>query len=200
MTKNPRKLLDSALTLLELMAAYVTSGSGGTITSADTYIPFWATYNGIRKALHLEVITPMDDPGNTNFTDRSALPSTLPHVTNVTSPTTNGTYTASQVITLTTTFNKAVYVFGTPKLVLETGTTDREASYTAGSGSPTLTYTYVVQAGDTSADLDAKSINMNNGNINEDVNYIGFGASIVVPNGSGVTGALRTNKALVVAG
>src|SRR5690606_36661235 len=39
----------------------------------------------------------------------------------------------------------------------ETGTTYRAAAYTAGSGTPTLVFDYVVQAGDVSDDLDYAS-------------------------------------------
>jgi hypothetical protein len=40
---------------------------------------------------------------------------------------------------------------------LETGSTDQVVSYSSGSGSDTLTFTYTVQSGDTSSDLDYAS-------------------------------------------
>src|SRR5690606_23298992 len=46
---------------------------------------------------------------------------------------------------------------GSPSLLLETGDTDRDAMYAAGSGTNTLTFNYTVQAGDMSADLDYQS-------------------------------------------
>ena len=46
---------------------------------------------------------------------------------------------------------------GTPSLLLETGLLDRSAVYVSGSGSNTLVFKYIVQAGDTSADLDFQS-------------------------------------------
>ncbi|MDI9855895.1 DUF4347 domain-containing protein [Comamonas sp. 17RB] len=46
---------------------------------------------------------------------------------------------------------------GSPTLLLETGLVDRNAVYVSGSGSNTLVFKYVVQAGDTSADLNFQS-------------------------------------------
>ncbi|MBD9375096.1 M10 family metallopeptidase C-terminal domain-containing protein [Rhizobium sp. ARZ01] len=69
----------------------------------------------------------------------------------------DGTYKIGDVITVTVTFSEAVFVTGTPTILLETGITDRLASYAGGSGSKTLTFSYMVQAGDRSADLDFAS-------------------------------------------
>ncbi|MDH1701761.1 DUF4347 domain-containing protein [Comamonas terrigena] len=46
---------------------------------------------------------------------------------------------------------------GIPSLLLETGLVDREAVYVSGSGSNTLVFKYIVQAGDISADLNFQS-------------------------------------------
>ncbi|RYG75332.1 hypothetical protein EON77_11325, partial [bacterium] len=58
---------------------------------------------------------------------------------------------------ITVTFDQIVTVGGTPTLLLETGATDRTASYLAGSGTNTLTFRYTVQSGDTSSDLNFAS-------------------------------------------
>ena len=61
-------------------------------------------------------------------------------------------------------------VTGTPQLTLETGDTDRDVDYASGSGSTTLTFTYTVQSGDTSSDLDYKattSLGLNSGTIKD---------------------------------
>ena len=42
---------------------------------------------------------------------------------------------------------------GIPRILLETGTTDEYASYSSGSGSNVIEFSYTVQAGDVSADL-----------------------------------------------
>ncbi len=83
-----------------------------------------------------------------------------PLVTNVSASTPDGGYKVGDVITVTITFDQSVIVDttgGTPTLLLETGPTDRNASYVSGSGSNTLTFSYTVQAGDLSADLDYQS-------------------------------------------
>ncbi|MCM5680003.1 DUF4347 domain-containing protein [Schlegelella sp. S2-27] len=83
-----------------------------------------------------------------------------PEVTNVQVTNPDGGYKVGDTVTVTVTFDQAVNVDttgGTPTLLLETGTTDRLASYVSGSGSDTLTFSYTVQAGDLSADLDYQS-------------------------------------------
>ncbi len=84
-----------------------------------------------------------DTAGNWNTastsTDNSVTyDSTVPTVTGVTSNTANGTYRVGTVIDVRVTFSVAVNVTGTPRLRLETGTTDRNATYASGSGSNTL--------------------------------------------------------------
>lgn len=69
----------------------------------------------------------------------------------------DGTYWLGQTVDITVKFSLAVAVTGTPTLLLETGTTDREAIYVSGSGTDTLTFRYTVQAGDTAADLNFAS-------------------------------------------
>ncbi|MEH6565831.1 MAG: Ig-like domain-containing protein [Halopseudomonas sp.] len=72
----------------------------------------------------------------------------------------DGTYKVGDTLTLTVTFDQAVIVDtggGNPELLLETGSTDRAATYVSGSGSSTLTFNYTVQAGDLTADLNYQS-------------------------------------------
>ncbi|MFC3197128.1 MBG domain-containing protein [Parapedobacter deserti] len=104
------------------------SGSGGTQTATDTIT---ITVNAIN-----------------------------PKITGAQAVTPDGLYKIADVIILTVSFDQAVIVDvinGSPTLVLETGSIDREATYVSGSGSNTLTFTYTVQAGDLSADLDYES-------------------------------------------
>ncbi|PIT79768.1 S-layer family protein [Limnohabitans sp. JirII-31] len=61
-----------------------------------------------------------------------------------------GTYTTGDTITITLTTDEAVYVDttnGTPQCQLRIGDTTQYATYTGGSGSKQLTFTYVVEAG-----------------------------------------------------
>ncbi|MBU3055927.1 DUF4347 domain-containing protein [Pseudomonas indica] len=83
-----------------------------------------------------------------------------PAVTSVNVANLDGGYKVGDVIQVTVTFDQAVTVDtsgGVPTLLLETGSVDRLATYVSGSGSNTLTFTYTVQAGDLSADLDYQS-------------------------------------------
>jgi methionine-rich copper-binding protein CopC len=122
---------------------------------------------------------------------------TAPTVNNVTSSTANGTYGVGEVITVTISFSEAVTVTGTPTLTLETGTTDRAASYASGSGSNTLSFTYTVQAGDSTGDLDytaTTSLALADGTI-RDVSSNPAVLTLATP---GATNSLGANKAIVI--
>ncbi|WP_347358004.1 Calx-beta domain-containing protein [Bdellovibrio sp.] len=81
-------------------------------------------------------------------------------VLSVTSSLANGAYKAGQVVPISVQFTEAVTVAGgTPELLIETGSTDRIATYISGSGTGTLLFHYTVLAGDNSADLDYESVN-----------------------------------------
>ncbi len=121
----------------------------------------------------------------------------LVEVTNVTSSASNGTYGVGDSVSIQVTFADDVTVTGTPELTLETGTTDQVATYLSGSGSDTLTFTYAVQAGDSSADLDYQSItalDLNGGTI---IDGASNNASVVLPT-PGAAGSLGANKAIVI--
>ena len=102
------------------------------------------------------------------FTDTTA-----PTISGVSSSTADGSYKEGDSITINVAFTEAVTVDttnGTPTLELETGTTDRTATYASGSGTKTLAFTYTVQSGDTSSDLDFKStsaLSLNSGTIKD---------------------------------
>jgi len=93
-------------------------------------------------------------------------------VTAVTATTADGSYGVGATIAITITFDAAVYVTGTPQLQLETGTTDQFATYTSGSDGTALTFNYVVQAGDTSLDLEylaTTALKLNGGTIKDNL-------------------------------
>nr|WP_285961086.1 Ig-like domain-containing protein [Pseudomonas tohonis] len=122
-----------------------------------------------------------------------------PTVTSVSSSTANGTYKIGDVITVTVQFDGAVNVTGTPTLTLETGATDRVLNYVSGSGTDTLSFSYTVQAGDSSADLDYAStsaLSLNGGTIKDGANQ----NAILTLAAPGAAGSLGANKALVVDG
>jgi hypothetical protein len=120
-----------------------------------------------------------------------------PSVTNVTASTTNGSYNAGDVISIQVTFDQTVTVLGTPRLTLETGSTDQVVNYTSGSGTNTLTFEYTIQAGDTSSDLTyvaTDSLVLNSGTIKNSTNSV---AVLTLPSPTGA-GSLGANKAIVV--
>ncbi|MDD4983735.1 MAG: Ig-like domain-containing protein [Candidatus ainarchaeum sp.] len=122
---------------------------------------------------------------------------TAPTVSNVTSTKDNGTYKAGTDLNITVTFTQAVTVTGTPILTLNTGDINRNAQYLTGSGTTTLTFTYTVQAGDTSLDLDyngTDALDLNSGTIT-DAALNNATLTLATP---GAAGSLGANKALVI--
>jgi hypothetical protein len=112
----------------------------------------------------------------------------------------NGSYGSGSVITILVPFSEPVFVSttgGIPTLQLETGTFDRLASYTGGSGTDTLSFSYIVQTGDSSADLDQLSSNalqLNGGTIRDAAGY----NAILTLAAPGAPGSLAANAALVI--
>ncbi|MDB2329084.1 gliding motility-associated C-terminal domain-containing protein [Flavobacteriaceae bacterium] len=90
---------------------------------------------------------------------------TAPTVTTVRTSSALGTYTDddndpanSDTISIQVNFSEVIYVSGSiPTLEMETGSTDRLASYSSGSGSNTLTFIYTVQDGDFTSPLNYTS-------------------------------------------
>ncbi|PLP95591.1 hypothetical protein CYD26_03025 [Pseudomonas sp. FFUP_PS_473] len=84
-----------------------------------------------------------------------------PKVTGVVAtPSSDGANKVGDTIDIVVNFDNAVVVdqtSGSPTLLLDTGVIDRQAVYVGGSGSNQLTFRYIVQAGDVSADLDYAS-------------------------------------------
>ena len=70
----------------------------------------------------------------------------------------------NKVVTITAHFSSVVNVTGTPELQLN----DSEvASYAGGTGSNVLTFSYIVQSGDNTADLQVQSLLLNGGTIQD---------------------------------
>ena len=119
---------------------------------------------------------------------------TAPTVTSVSSSTPNGSYNSGDEISIQITFSENVTVTNTPQLVLETGDTNRTINYVSGSGTNQLTFTYTVQAGDTSADLDYVGTNSLTGTIKDAALNV---ATLTLPS-PGATNSLGANKAIVI--
>ncbi|MEG4230356.1 FG-GAP-like repeat-containing protein, partial [Microcoleus sp. N9_B2] len=137
--------------------------------------------------------------GNPGDNNAGILLNTTPKVTAVTATTADGSYGISSTIAITVTFDAAVNVTGTPRLQLETGTTDQFAHYASGSGTTALTFNYVVQAGDTSGDLEylaTTALTLNGGTIKETVGTA-FDAFLTLPTTASVS-SLGGSKAIVI--
>ncbi len=122
---------------------------------------------------------------------------TAPTVSSVSSSTANGSYKAGDAVAVTVNFSESVTVTGTPQITLETGATDRTVNYSSGSGSSTLVFTYTVQAGDTSSDLDyvaTTSLALNGGTI---ADAAGNNATLTLAS-PGAANSLGANKAIVI--
>ncbi len=95
-----------------------------------------------------------------------------PSLVSLTSPDADGIYSAGNTITIQANFDEVVYVVnGPPSITLETGITDRVATYMSGSGTTILNFTYTVQPGDYSADLDVADqwqFSLNGANITDE--------------------------------
>ena len=92
--------------------------------------------------------------GSLGFSKDLVVDTIAPAVTDVTSSTADGTYGPGASVAVQVTFSKPVTVTGTPQLTLETGPADAVVDYASGSGTTTLTFTYMVVAGHTSPDFD----------------------------------------------
>lgn len=122
---------------------------------------------------------------------------TAPTVSNVSSTTANGTYKAGDTINMRVTFSEAVNITGTPRIKLETGNGNKYATYSAGTGSDTIDFTYTVQAGDNSNDLDyvnATSLELNTGTIKD---LVGNDATLTLF-APGSNHSLSYNQAIVL--
>ena len=112
----------------------------------------------------------IDNIGNTdpNASSRTfTYDTTAPTVANVTASNANGAFNAGQTIQVQVDFSEPVDVTGTPQLALNT-TPAESAAYASGSGTPTLVFDYIVQAGDNAATLDyaaANALTLNGGTI-----------------------------------
>ena len=147
---------------------------------------------------------PLGGPGagNGSFATGQAytIDKTGPLVTNVTSSAADGAYGAGQTIAVTITFNEAVTVSGgPPQLTLATGGPGYGVNYGSGSGTNTLTFSYTVQAGHNSPDLDyvgAGALALSGGTICDAALN---DANLTLPN-PGAAGSLGANKNLLVEG
>ena len=125
------------------------------------------------------------------------------NIVNITSLAENGSYNTG-TIDIQVIFSETVTVDatgGTPTLTLETrtGDNDTDAVYDGGSGSTTLTFTYMVLADDSATDLDyvnTASLTLNGGTINA-TDAPNSTALLTLPK-PGTRGSLSSNKNIAI--
>jgi hypothetical protein len=82
----------------------------------------------------------------------------------------NSTLNAGDVVALAATWNRPVTVTGAPQMTITIGGGSRAASYTSGSGTATLAFSYTIQAGDNDANgigIPANGLSLNGGTIRD---------------------------------
>jgi len=160
-----------------------------TMQGLTTGIQSFATPEDFQLALHSRLVATETEYASAESIDLSG--------NGVTSVTANGTYTTGSVITVLVPFTQTVTVSGSPSLLLQTGSTMRQAVYSQGSGSSILAFTYTVEAGDNSPDLDYAStlaLELNGGTIKD---RFGDSVNLTLPTPGG-PGSLAANSDLVI--
>ena len=131
-------------------------------------------------------LAPPGEPGSIGHSSRIKIDGDRPGVDSVMSPTANGTYGIGDSIRIEARFDENVVVAktgGTPRIKIETGSTDRYAAYDAAASTAAdiLAFTYGVEEGDVSADLDYhtdRMIDLNGGTIKDEA---GNNARTILP-------------------
>ena len=164
------------LTLNDGGVATYTGGSGTsalsfsyTVGSSDTNVASLAA-----TAFNLNGATVLDSGGNAASLSLTGLTQTGPQIdtsapviSTITESPSNGDLNAGKIVTYTFTMSEAVTVNttgGSPTLSFNDGGT---ASYVGGSGSNALTFSYTVQAGQNTPDLQVSAFNLNGATISD---------------------------------
>jgi hypothetical protein len=164
------------LTLNDGGSAIYTGGTGSSaLTFSYTVAAGQSTADLAVTALSLNGGTITDVAGNTAIVTGAAVNPTgtllvdgiAPTVSSVTTSPASGNVILGGVVTLTVNFSENVVVTttgGTPTLTLDDG---GSATYTGGTGTSALTFSYAVAAGQNSADLNVTALNFNGGSIKD---------------------------------
>jgi hypothetical protein len=183
------------------------AASGGTISNfAGSGLSYTATFSpssGFAGSAQISVdagsFRNASDVYNASSSLSISVDTTAPRVTSIQATTSNGIYRTGSVIDLLVTFDEVITVNtggGVPSLLLETGATDRAATFVSSSGSQ-ANFRYTVQAGDLSPDLDFHSVDalaFNGGTIRDAVGNTA-NRTLMSP---GSAGSLGANSALVI--
>lgn len=176
-----------------------TVGAGDTSSDLGYNATGSLTLNGgtIRDAAGNNATLTLASPGAANSLRANkaiVIDGNAPYITSVNSTTANGYYNAGDTIQIQVYFNETVTVTPEPRMILNSG---GAVGYTSGSGSNTLTFSYVVSNGENTADLgyaNTTALSFNTGTI---VDAAGNSAVLTLVS-PGAAGSLRANKAIVI--
>ncbi len=127
-----------------------------------------------------------------------------PKVLSVQASSANGTYIVGETVTISVTMDDATVIDptgGTPRIslnVTNANSTTRYATYSSGSGTSTLTFSYTVQAGDSASDLNyaaTNSLTANSGTLRD---AAGNNATLTLPATNSASLSLAGNSAVVI--
>ena len=188
---NPISGVTVSFTAVPVAGASATLSSPTAMTGANGQASVTATANATAGSYTVTAsATGAGTPATFNLTNTAGAAT----VTSLTSSTANGTYGVGAVIPIQVSFSRLVNVTGNPLLALNSGGT---ATYTSGSGTSTLVFTYTVAAGDSTSHLDATSsaaLTLNGGTI---LDSSSAPAVLTLPVG-GATGSLFSNKNIAI--
>ena len=207
---SPRRLAVSGFTIADLNApnatlSNLTSGDGG-ISWTATLTPNASTTNST-NVITLDTSGITDAAGNAGTGSATsgnyAVDTTAAAVMAVRSTTPNGTYGVGDTITIQVQFTRGLVISGSPRLQLETGSTDQFAIFAGLSTSTiaddTLTFTYTIKVGDNTGGLDQLSTSALDLNINSATvkDIAGFDALLNLAQ-PGTSGSLASNATLTI--
>ena len=153
-------------------ATYVGGSGSNALTFSYTVLAGQNTPDLMETAVNLNGATITDGAGNAANLSLAGLPqgspqidTTPPTVVSLTESPASGDFGVGKSVTLTLTMSEAVTVAGgTPTLALNDGGT---ATYTGGSGTNALTFSYTVAAGQNTSDLTVTAVNLNSATITD---------------------------------
>jgi hypothetical protein len=176
-------------------ATYVSGSGSNTLTFSYTVQAGQNTPDLMVSAFNLNGATVTDAAGNTANLSLTGIAQGSPQI-DTTTPTVSSVATsgtgitsgtgdlrAGSVVTLTVNLSEAVAVAGgTPTLTLNDGGT---ATYSGGSGSNALTFSYKVAAGQNTADLAVTAVNLNGATVQDGAgNTANLSAAVANPTGT----------------
>lgn len=149
------------------------TGSGGAAAvTSDSFDFFTGSYSndlgvsGLSSETDYDVYVVGEDIAGNLMTNPTLVEITTPDVTsptvtNVTSSTANGSYKVGDVINIQVVFSEVVILsdYTQLQIQLETGSSDYYVASVSGSGTNTINFTHIVQAGSETSDLDYKDTN-----------------------------------------